>query len=56
MTNNFIKTLATKRNTIENIKADMRLKGLKSKEYIFSIGKWNNYIKYLGEFINYENN
>lgn len=56
MTNNFIKTLATKRNTMENIKADMRLKGLKSKEYIFSIGKWNNYIKYLGEFINYENN
>lgn len=49
MTNNFIKTLATKRNTMENIKADMRLKGLKSKEYIFSIGKWNNYIKYLKE-------
>nr|DAH72837.1 MAG TPA: hypothetical protein [Bacteriophage sp.] len=49
ITNNFIKTLATKKNTIENIKADMKLKGLKGKEYIFSIGRWSNYIKYLKE-------
>lgn len=48
-TNNFIKTLATKKNPIENIKADMKLKGLKGKEYIFSIGQWSNYIKYLKE-------
>ena len=33
----------------ENIKADMKLKGLKGKEYIFSIGQWSNYIKYLKE-------
>ena len=46
-TNNFIKSLSTKRNPIENIKADMKLKGLKGKEYIHSIGKWNEYIKYL---------
>lgn len=46
-TNNFIKSLATKRNRIENIKADMRLKGLKGKEYIHSIGQWDRYIEYL---------
>jgi hypothetical protein len=48
-TNKFVKTLATKKNTIENIKADMKIKGLKGKEYIHSIGQWNNYIKYLKE-------
>lgn len=48
-TNSFIKSLATKNNPIENIKADMKLKGLKGKEYIYSIGKWNEYIKYLEE-------
>lgn len=46
-TNNFIKSMATKKNPMENIKADMRLKGLKSKEYIYSIGQWHNYITYL---------
>lgn len=49
ITNNFIKILAAKKNPIENIKADMKLKGLKGKEYIFSIGRWSNYIKYLKE-------
>lgn len=48
-TNKFVKTLVTKKNTIENIKADMKVKGLKGKEYIHSIGQWNNYIKYLKE-------
>lgn len=32
---------------MENIKADMKLKGLKGKEYIHSIGQWGNYINYL---------
>lgn len=45
----YVKSLATKRNPIENIKSDMRQKGLKPKEYIHSIGKWNEYIKYLKE-------
>ena len=27
--------------------ADMKLKGLKGKEYIHSIGQWDNYINYL---------
>ena len=49
MTNSFLQTLITKKNTWENIKADMRLKGLKVKEYLHSIGKWNEYIKYLEE-------
>lgn len=51
ITNNFIKSLTTKRNPIENIKADMRLKGLKGKEYIHSIGQWDRYIKFLKENI-----
>lgn len=46
-TNKFLKSLVTKRNTWENIKADMSMKGLKGKEYIHSIGKWEDYIKYL---------
>ena len=37
------------------IKADMALKGLKGKEYIHSIGKWNDYIKYLEENLENEN-
>lgn len=46
-TNFFIKSLATKKNPIEKIKADMKLKCLKGKEYIHSIGKWEEYINYL---------
>lgn len=48
-TNNYLKSLVTKKNTWENIRADMRLKGLKNKEYIHSIGKWDDYIRYLRE-------
>ena len=47
--NNFIKSLATKNNPIEKIKADMALKGLKQKEYIHSVGYWDKYIKYLSK-------
>lgn len=47
ITNSFIKTLITKKNTWENIKSDMRLKCLKGKEYIYCIGKWNEYLTYL---------
>ena len=49
ISNNFIKTLATKNNPIEKIKADMALKGLKPKEYIHSMGYWDKYIKYLSK-------
>lgn len=47
--NDYLKSLVTKKNTWEDIKADMRLKGLKVKEYLHSIGKWDEYIKYLEE-------
>lgn len=50
-TNSFIKSLATKKNPMENIKAEMKLKGLQGKEYIHSIGKWTEYISYLKEVI-----
>ena len=51
-TNHYLKSLATKKNTWDNIRADMKLKGLKGKEYIHSIGKWNDYIKYLRKELN----
>lgn len=47
MTNDFVKSISTKNNTYENIKNDMIAKGLKGKEYIHSIGKWNEYINFL---------
>lgn len=47
ITNSFLQSLVTKKNTWEDIKADMALKGLSGKNYIHSIGKWNEYISYL---------
>ena len=46
-TNDYIKSIATKKNPLDRIKADMALKGLSGKNYIHSIGKWEEYIKYL---------
>lgn len=46
-TNNFLKSLINKKMSWEDIKVDMALEGLKNKEYIHSIGKWNDYIKFL---------
>lgn len=51
ITNDYLKTLCSKRNTFDKIKADMRLKGLKAKEYIYVIGKWEEYIKYLNRHL-----
>lgn len=50
-TNSYIKSLITKKNTWEEIKADMSMRGLKGKEYIHFIGKWDEYIKYLSNNI-----
>lgn len=50
-TNSFVKSLATKKNPIENIKTNMKKKCLKPKEYIHSVGEWKNYIKYLEEVL-----
>lgn len=49
MTVDFIKALASKNNKYNDIKADMALKRLKGKEYIHSIGKWNDYIDYINK-------
>lgn len=46
-TSSYLKSLITKNNSWENIKSDIALKGLSGKNYIHSIGKWNEYIKYL---------
>lgn len=54
-TNKYLKSLVTKKNTWEDIKADMALKELKGKEYIHSIGKWDEYIQYLKENLLFEN-
>ena len=47
MTNSYLKSLASKKYKWEDIKADMALKGLSGKNYIHSIGKWDEYINYL---------
>lgn len=47
MTNSFLQTSVTKKTPWENIKSDMRLKCVKGKEYIYMIGKWDEYLKYL---------
>ena len=51
ITNSYLKFLITKTTTWEDIKADMALKGLSGKNYIHSIGKWKEYIKYLEKMI-----
>jgi hypothetical protein len=43
----FMKSLVNQNNTWEDIKADMALKGIKGKDYIHSIGKWEEYVNYL---------
>lgn len=48
-TSSYLKSMVTKKNTWENMKADMALKGLSGKNYIHSIGKWDEFIKYLKE-------
>lgn len=51
MTSKYLKSLANRKHSWESIKSDMAIKGLKGKEYIYAIGKWNEYIKYLSECI-----
>ena len=47
VTKSFLSTLCNKKYTDEMLKSDMALKCLSSKEYIHSIGKWDEFIKYL---------
>ena len=52
MTKDYIKSLVTKKNKLEDIKADMKKKMLNNKEYIHSINCWDDYLKYLEKTIN----
>ena len=52
-TESFVKSLASKRNTIENIKSNMRLYCMNSRQYIHFIGKWEEYIQYLTKNITF---
>ena len=51
ITHSYLQTLVTKKNTWENIKTDMKLKCVKGKDYIYMIGKWNEYLQYLDDNI-----
>lgn len=52
ITKKYLKGLQNKRNTAEVQKNDMLKKGLKGKEYIHSIGRWDEYIRYLKRELN----
>ncbi len=52
ITKNYIKTLINKKISMEDITLDMAKKGLKGKEYIHSIGKWEDYLSYLKKELN----
>lgn len=56
ITNSFLQSLVTKKNTWEMIKADMALKGLKGKDYIHAIGEWNDYVLFLEKNLKKEKN
>ena len=47
MTNEYLATLTTKKYKMEHIKADMKQKMLKGKEYIHSIGHWKSFLVFL---------
>ena len=49
ITNNFLKSISNKQCNEEKIKADMKLKCMKTKQYIHFIGKWDEYLKVLNE-------
>lgn len=44
---NYIKSISNKKCKSNDIKADMLKVGLRGKEYIHYIGKWEDYIEYL---------
>lgn len=48
-TKDFLKSLNKRKGEYEKLKADMTAKGIKGKEYIHSIGKWEEYIDYLNK-------
>ena len=44
-------SLSRKKGAYDELKSDMTAKGLNAREYIHSIGKWDQYINYLQENI-----
>lgn len=49
--NSFLEKIATKKFTEKDIKADMKLKCMKFKEYIHFTGRWNEYLKYIQQYV-----
>lgn len=47
LTNDYIKTLANKKNKLEAIKDDMKKNCMKNNQYIHFINKWDDYLNYL---------
>lgn len=47
LSNNFIKSIETKKKNSQYYKADMKLKKLKGKDYIHSVGLWEQYIEFI---------
>lgn len=45
--NDYIKSLANRKKSIESIKDDMKLHCMNVKQYIHFIGRWDDYLKYL---------
>jgi hypothetical protein len=50
--NQFIKSLTNKSCTCDDIKADMKLKGAKGKDYFYLIGRFDDYLGFLEERVN----
>lgn len=48
-TKDFLKSIATRKFTYDDMKADMAVKGLRGKDYVHCICKWNEYLSYLEE-------
>lgn len=51
MNKKFLMSLSRKKGAYDELKSDMTAKGLNAREYIHSIGKWDQYINYLQENI-----
>ena len=47
ITTNYLASLTNKKYTAEQQKADMRKAMLSGKDYVFYIGRWNDFLKYL---------
>lgn len=45
--NDYLKTITTKKHKLDDIKAEMKQKCLNVKAYIHSIGRWDDYLKFL---------